>query len=572
MSNNDEYLRFNTNSIDDLIKQKLAPQFPDVVYRGSSANILSEAVAAVFSLLTYQLNRTASNSAFGKTQSIESLIQQTKLINYKPVGYTASSMFIDLLPLAAFDNRSYTIPRYSFIETSEGIFSTSEDLEFTYTGETEAVVLDDVIVKGGKWVEYPLIYGDGTTNQRYTLTIADNDNVEHNSIHVYIKDTDTGKWEEWSQVDSLYLSDGNDKTFEARVNTTGSYDLTFGDGINGCFVSQDAEIAVYYLSVENITDTLNIGDFNGDITRYASDQMNRILLDIIDPDQTELLNRITGLFNASNTSVNTSYSEPETLEEIRKNAPVTFQTQNRLVTSNDYKSYIVNNFPDFVSDALVLSNDEYVDSYMKYYHDQGLDNPHLEARSLYNQINYADACNFNNVYIFMIPKSGTFLSDVQRKLIVDSLQSTKTITSNIVPSDPIYINFGLAAPTNEIVPEDLEETYLEVVRAYNTNRSDDDIRNEVYNTIVEYFEDKGDEFNNQVDVLNINALLLNISGVQEINSINGTVSSKGISFYQFNPQFPETVYTAPPSSLFEGIFVPTLYDNNLLNKITITNS
>ena len=257
---------------------------------------------------------------------------------------------------------------------------------------------------------------------------------------------------------------------------------------------------------------------------------------------------------------------------IRRNAPVAFQTQNRLVTAEDYKSFIRNNFTDFISDVVILSNDEFVDGYMRYYYDQGLENPLLESRALYNQIEYSDACNFNNIYTFMIPKTGNFVSDVQKKLIIDSINKTKTITTNIVPSDPIYINFGIATPILTIDRQDLETSTLEITKAPNSNNSDEDLKNNVYNTLVEYFDTRSAYFSGKVDVFELNSLLLNVNGVQAINTVNGDVSNTGIQLYQFNPQFPEKVFTTPPSDLYSDIFVPRLYDNNLYNKIVIVKS
>lgn len=575
MDTKDEYLKFNVASVSDLIRQKLEPQFPDVAYRGSSSNIMAETVSSVFSMLIYQLNRTAANSSFSKTDSLTSLIEQTKLLGYNPVGYQPSSMFVNMYLKEALDKISYTIPRYSYIPTSNGRYSTIEDLEFTFSGSTDIAVLEDVVVNGGQWVEHPLILGDGTPNRRITITKDVGTSIGHNSINVYIKDNvGSGKWVEWSQVGSLFLSNGLDNHFEARMNTTGSYDITFGDGVNGMCVPEGASIAVYYLAVSKVEDEdiITPNTISEELERFSTDQLNQILLDVIDTDKTYVLGVVEDTFRVENTSASTPYSTPDDLVSIRRNAPVAFQTQNRLVTAEDYKSFIRNNFTDFISDVVILSNAEFVDGYMRYYYDQGLENPLLESRALYNQIEYSDACNFNNIYTFMIPKTGNYVSDVQKKLIIDSINKTKTITTNIVPSDPIYINFGIATPILTINRQDLETSTLEITKASNSNNSDEDLKNNVYNTLVEYFDTRSAYFSGKVDVFELNALLLNVNGVQAINTVNGDVSNTGIQLYQFNPQFPEKVFTTPPSDLYSDIFVPRLYDNNLYNKIVIVKS
>lgn len=571
MSEKDDYLRFNVGSVDQLIKQKLEPKFPDVSFRGSSANILSETVASVFSLIMYQLNRTAANSSFSKTQSLTSLIEQTKLLGYNPIGHQAGSMFVNILPNDTFSNISYTIPRFSYINTVLGNFTTTSDIEFTYSGSPDIALVEDVVLKGGRWVESPIIIGDGTTNQRITVSDT-NVLIGHGNISVFIRDVNGADttWKEWEQVGSLFLSSGFDRHFESRLNTTGGYDLTFGDGVNGCYIPDGAEVAVYYLSVSTPSAVLEVGEINENLVRFRTDQLDGILLDIIDTDVTSVFANTTGRFLVQNTSINTFYSEPESLEDIRRNAPVAFQTQNRLVTSEDFRSFILNNYSDFISDVVVLSNDQYLNEYLKYYYEQGLNNPNLESRAFYNQINYADSCNFNNVYVFLIPKTGNYASNIQKKLIIDEVESIKTITSNVVPSDPIYVNFGLATPVNAIVSSDLNTSSLDIVKSSNTNRSDEDIQNEVYNTINTYFTEKGLTFSNQIDIFELNASILNIDGVQEVYTVNEGIRNQGLQFYQFNPQFPDKVFTTPPNNLFSGIFVPRLFDNNLYSQISIT--
>ena len=563
----EDYLRFNVDSVDDLLKQKLAPQFPDVGFRGSSANILSEAVASVFSLLIYQVNRSAANSSFSKTNSIAALLNQTKILGYNPVGHQASSMFVDVSVAVNLDAISYSIPRYSFIETSVGRFSISEDQTFSNTVTPDYNVLDDVLVKGGSWVEHQLLYSDGTENQKFILSRGD-DIVDHNSIHIYVREPD-GEWGMFNQVDSLFLSDGTDKSFEARYNSSGTYDLLFGDGVNGCLMPEDSEIAIYYLSTEAIQSTLSISSFETGFNRFSTDRLNAIILDITSSTSSTYLNSLDGLFNVVNTSANTLKADPETVEEIRRNSPSVFQTQNRLVTSEDYKSFVTNNFSDFVSDVLVLDNTEYLNSYMKYQYDIGVDQPFLESRALYNQINFSDSCNYNNVYLFIIPKAGEYLSGIQKQMIITKMNKTKTLSAQIIPSDPIYLGFGVATPVNAVVPEDLTTSAVEVTKSDNSNRSDDDIRDDVYNTIVTYFSDRQVNFDSSVGISELNSLILTISGVKSIHTTNSTIRNEGLGFYQFNPKYPDQVTVAELSSFFTGIFVPRLVDDNLLNRISI---
>jgi hypothetical protein len=76
-----------------------------------------------------------------------------------------------------------------------------------------------------------------------------------------------------------------------------------------------------------------------------------------------------------NTGGGTSISYPESIESIRVNAPRAFASQNRLFTLTDYKTFIQKNFSQYVKDVHVCVNDYYVNNFLKYYFDIGLDSP-----------------------------------------------------------------------------------------------------------------------------------------------------------------------------------------------------
>ncbi len=564
--NQEEYLKFNTDSISTLIKQKLEDKFPDVVYEGSSANIISETISSVFSLLLFQLNRTASNSSFSKTQSLDTLIQQTKILGYNPVGWGASTLFCDLYADNIPDASIYTIPRYSTISTDIGMFSTCVEYEFSYNGDgRHEPLLYDLTFKGGSWVEHPTIISNGEINLK--IPLPKDTPIDHNTIHVYVEID--GKWRQWEQVDTLFFSKGDEMNFEARLNTIGSYDVMFGDGVNGLAPPDKSKVAIYYLSTNITNDTLLTGVVDSKIYRFSTGRLDDILVDILDTETSIILHRMENLVHVVNTAPNTKPSEPESLDTIRKNAPIISQTRKSLITKQDYSIFVESNFSEFVSDVLILNNEEYLNEYIKYYYDLGMENPHLENRALYNQVKYADACNFNNIYIFVIPKHDWYLNGMQKKLIIDATSKNKT-TVDIIPSDPIYLEFGVATPINEILVEDLDTSSIEIVKDANVNRSDNDIISEVYMEIVKYFDNKNSNFGESVEISTLNSILLGISGVHGIFTVNGSAKTAGVNFYKFDDKYKEKAIIASNINNFsKSIFVPRLYDNNILNKISI---
>ena len=105
----------------------------------------------------------------------------------------------------------------------------------------------------------------------------------------------------------------------------------------------------------------------------------------------------------ANNTVSTFSSKEEDADSIRENAPGVFRSQFRLVTQDDYANYIKTNFANLIDDVAVVNNWQYVSEQLKYYYDLGISKPDQLSRPLFNQVNFADACNFNNNYILVVP-------------------------------------------------------------------------------------------------------------------------------------------------------------------------
>ena len=153
-----------------------------------------------------------------------------------------------------------------------------------------------------------------------------------------------------------------------------------------------------------------------------------------------------------NTGGGTSISYPESIESIRVNAPRVFASQNRLFTLGDYKTFIQKNFSQYVKDTHVCNNDYYVNNYLKYFFDIGLDSPQEDSRLNIAQVEFMSTTNFNNVYAFIVPKVNTiiggkipnYLNNTLKREIVDATVDYRGLTHNVVLLDPIYkaITFG----------------------------------------------------------------------------------------------------------------------------------
>ena len=82
-------------------------------------------------------------------------------------------------------------------------------------------------------------------------------------------------------------------------------------------------------------------------------------------------------------------------------------------------------------DAKLIS----LSQYLAYYYNVGLERPNLDDKMLFNQVSFSDACNFNNVYLFCVPKLGAIENETtpidlffaQKQAIVDKLDQYKMV-------------------------------------------------------------------------------------------------------------------------------------------------
>ena len=75
------------------------------------------------------------------------------------------------------------------------------------------------------------------------------------------------------------------------------------------------------------------------------------------------------------------------------------------------KSILDKNFNYILASTQAINNNQYVDTYVKYFYDIGLDKPNSDTDVLVNQVNFMTSTNFNNVYLFMVPKFGTIRNE-----------------------------------------------------------------------------------------------------------------------------------------------------------------
>ena len=552
------YAAFDALSMKSLIKQRLGENgsFTGQNFEGSNMSSLIDVIAYSYHVLLFYLNQTSTESMFSEAELYENMNRIVKSIDYKPVGFQTSTLTFESKATASLAASTYTIPRYSFFNVGGTYYSFSEDITFTKTTnilENLQTLSDKHLLFQGQFKEYVPIIAIGENFETVTMMPGDDAIIDHFNIHVYVKSAKSGKWEEWTRTSSLFLERSTTRAYEVRLNENKRYQLKFGNGVTGRKLQPGDTIAIYYLMSDGQRGEVGIGALNQSrLVMYDTMQFATIYNQVKDPNikyinQEQMLYLI---FNNSNAS--SEYYRGETVDDMRDRAPKVFATQYRLVTKEDYENYIIQTHTSLVRDVKVINNWEYLSGHFKYIIDTlNLPRYNNEPRTLLNQVNFADACDFNNLYCYVVPRieqvsSGivrsNYLTPAQKNVLVTSLRRNKTLTTELLIMDPVYIAADIGIYDNSI--EDLaidvkDQTELVIVRDSSSTRSFESIQNATYKIIVEYF--RTFELGAIFGVSELITSILNQDGINKIYTRrkDTNLTHEGLSMVMWNPIFPK---------------------------------
>jgi hypothetical protein len=579
------YAAFDAISLRNLIIERLNEQgiFTDQNYLGSNLAAIIDIVSYSFNTLMFYLNRTSTESMFSESQLYENINRIVKILDYKPIGYQTSTLTFQCSAIN-FNQGIYTIPRYSYLNLGDVNFSFNEDINFKITQRGLGVQpLSDLsnkkIMFQGIYRETPIHTAAGDENETVTINNNDNSLIDHFNIDVYVFETDRNTWIQYKSVTNLFSEPSFARSFEKRLNSNATYDIMFGDGINGRKLETGEKVLVFYLQSSGEQGVVGPGQMNGaQKLVYSSTNFSSIL-----SNTSEGARYINGTeFNNlyfSNIVGSTVPKDIESADSIRNNAPSNFKSQYRLVTKEDYETFIKINHGNFISDVKVFSNWDYTGKYLKYFNDIQV-SPTTYRQILLNQILYADSCNFNNLYICAVPKisqlsSLKYLLPAQKEILLSDIQPLKTVTTELTFLDPLVkqMSFGVKSFNFDVDMFDRDFCVLEIVKLSSSKRSNHSILNEVVSILFSYFDPTKAQLGGSHNHSELTAKILAIQGVDRIvtRRLDTNETYEGLSLFYWNPTFPTLDKAVVTNNInfkdFEIVYFENLSD--ISNKIQV---
>lgn len=575
------YVAFDATSIRDLIISRLnqGQVFTDQNYQGSNLSALIDVIGYSFSTLLFYLNKTASESMFSESSIYENMNRIVKILNYNPVGRLGQNVPFTTTATFALSAGNYTIPRFSYVNVGGTIFSIGQNVPFTkYTNDTEIVTRDanTYLIYQGFFQEYQQYTAFGIDNEILFMSL-NNTYIDHLNVYVFVKPAATGIWEEWTRATDLFLYGSSDNVFELRFNQNKNYEIKFGDDINGKKLNTGDIVQVFYLNIDpNVQPIGQNGLNDSSFVFYNSVDYLSIMNDLY-PSTNFLTTNQLNFVTVNNDYPATSYKDEESIDNIRSNAPKNFRSQYRLVTYSDYAAYINSNYSSLITDLSIVNNDDYLSGHMKYLYDIGLTQPQTDNRILINQINFASSCNFNNLYLYMVPNNSLqdYLTSTQKEFIINGVKPHKGLTTQIVPMDPVYVymDFYIESPYITPNPSDLGNTKLVITKDPNTRRANSAILSDIENIFSNTFDRTINKLGQVIDIFQLTTNILNLEGVQRVQTYRSDLDTyvEGISLLLWDGNYPDKASKVYTQNLTLEYFMYPVFNNlsNLNSRITI---
>lgn len=300
----------------------------DYDYEGSNINTILDVLSYNTFLNNFYANMIANEMFLDTAQVRNSIVSHAKELNYVPRSSHAAVAYVDIVINPADAPLSINIDKFTKFNGSVGgvtyNFSTNEEIivrPVTYSnGYVEYKAANVALYEGSLVTEY---FTAASDTSMFTLSNRD---VDTRFIQVNVRESSTSTTNsEWTKATTLFGLSPTSNVYFIEPAQENKYSITFGDGVFGRKPSSGNIVKITYRNV-----SAEDGNRAKTFTKAQT---------------------IQGYSNIVLTTVATSSGGrgPESISDIKYNAPRSFQVQERAVTTSDYEILTLSEFPDVQS-------------------------------------------------------------------------------------------------------------------------------------------------------------------------------------------------------------------------------
>jgi hypothetical protein len=442
----------------------------------------------------------ALNEAFLDSAQIRgNVVTRAKMLGYTPRSVLAPRAKVNIVVNVT--SEIGTIPTTLSLPRGTKLTTLVDGEEFNYivlSTQTATLVtasnpvsktytFSDVEIAEGTYKTMKFRVDNDIVNQKYQIPDGD---VDTSTLRVRVQaNEESTSFDIYTKFASLLTAKSDTKIYHLQENSNEYYEIYFGDNVIGFKPSNNNIITLDYLFS-------NGPESNGAKSFTVADN-------------------IGGFSNTTATIVSaaTGGADSETTESIRYNAPLTFTSQKRAVTSDDYRSIILGEF----------SNISAISTW------GGEDN---------------DPPDYGKIYICIKPVSANVLTNAEKEDITTNILKGKNVVS-ITP---------------EIVNPNFTFLELDVAFKYNPNLTD---RTSVELTSV--VRDTIDDFSLN-DLNKFDGVFRHSSLLKDIDKADPAILNSTVRPFLFQTITPSTVVNNHSLVFTGSFFIPSGLDQNVITS------
>jgi hypothetical protein len=420
---------FDFDEVKDNLKAFMRNQteFKDYDFEGSGLSALLDVLAYNTHYLGFNANMLANEMFLDSSQLRSSVVSHAKTLGYTTRSARAAKAVINVylnttntsatMPAGTVFTASIDEESYQFVNIQSAVaYNNGSTIPFNNLSVYEGSFVSTRYTTDTQNVEQRFLINDSRADTT-TLTVKVQNSSSDSFTATYVLATDIAALTSTSNV--YFLQEVED----------GKFEIYFGDGILGNAVEDGNIIILDYV-------VTNKGVGNGATTLTSSAAIDGV-----------------NSVNVATVSPSAGGSEPETIQSIKYNAPLDYASQGRCVTSEDYKTYVKQLFPN--TQAVSVWGGE---------------------NGSYNGVTgVSDVAEYGKVFISVKSTTGLNLNEVQKAQLITDLAPYTVASISPVVVDPsplnliLGVNFKYDSNATTSTKEELESLVSSTVTNYNAN-------------------------------------------------------------------------------------------------------
>ena len=333
------------NEVKTALKEYMRAQsdFTDYDFEGSAISQLLDVMAYNTYYTAFNTNMVFNELFLDSSTLRDNVVSLAKQLGYTPKSITSPKAIVDLA--LTFNG---TAPSTAILKAGSGFITNYDNTLYRFVVREDHKVsvvnkvatYNDLEVYEGSFITTKTTVNTNLRNQRFKI---DNSSVDTNTVTVKVYDSaNSTVYKTFTEAKNILDIGADDRVFFISEMEDESYELFFGDGILGKSLDNGNVVEISYI----IT--------NGESTNGASSFTFNGLIEDDTGAATTLPFAVSTL---TTKNIATGGAPIESIDKIKYNAPKSYGSQNRAVTSNDFKSVVRDLYPA-VSDVIVFGGED----------------------------------------------------------------------------------------------------------------------------------------------------------------------------------------------------------------------